>query len=309
VSTDLEVVARVVAVDPRGRILLTQRAGRPYWVPPGGHVHPGETLPAAAHREAAEEAQTDVAIGPLLYVWELFQQGRHRIECAFLGSVRDVMGDETIQDLGPAGVARHRRLVDPDALPALRIYPAALTTPGLRQQIRRFRSGPAPDPYLGVEGAHGEVLPHRLNTRVILTEGDRILLVRGDQVGFWVLPGGLVEDDEPLERAVARETAEETGLAVTPDRLLYVREFLDPGLGEHGIECYFLGRITGGALRLGADPGFHDIPSVRGRVTRAAWWERAALSDLVVYPTQVRDRLWVDLAAEADRFLGTARVD
>jgi len=52
-SVDLDIIARVVAVDPRGRVLLTQRAGRDYWVPPGGHVHPGEALPAAARREAA----------------------------------------------------------------------------------------------------------------------------------------------------------------------------------------------------------------------------------------------------------------
>jgi len=36
VSSEVEVVARVAAVDPQGRVLLTQRAGRDYWVLPGG---------------------------------------------------------------------------------------------------------------------------------------------------------------------------------------------------------------------------------------------------------------------------------
>lgn len=308
----LEVVARVVAVDPAGRVLLTQRAGRDYWVPPGGRVDPGEPLPEAARREAVEETRVSVEMGPLLYVWEIFERDRHRLECAFLGRTPDLDATDDVEDLGPVGGVRHRRLVSPDAFPGLKIYPVPLATPGLGAMIRAFAAGRAGrDPYLGRTGAGQRAFPHRLNARVILRHGDHILLVSGeldDREAFWVLPGGLVEPGEPLTAALVRETAEETGLRVTPERLLYVREFLDERLGEHAIECYFQGRVTGGLLRMGVDPTFRDASTIRGKVAGARWFDRRDLQDMVIYPEVVRDRLWADIRAETpDCFLGTAR--
>jgi 8-oxo-dGTP pyrophosphatase MutT (NUDIX family) len=49
--------ARLLVLDPDGRILLFSAAGRPgrVWFTPGGGVHRGESLEAAAVRELAEE--------------------------------------------------------------------------------------------------------------------------------------------------------------------------------------------------------------------------------------------------------------
>jgi ADP-ribose pyrophosphatase YjhB (NUDIX family) len=307
---EIEIVARAVAVDSRGRVLLTQRAGRDYWVPPGGHAHTGESLPQAARREAEEEAGVAVEVGPLLYAWEAFQAGRHRVEVAFLGRLPDGLVAERTRDLGPAGGERLRRLVPLDELPALRVFPAALATPGLRTALARAAgAAPAGDAYLGVEGATHLVLPHRLNVRVVIVQNGRVLLVSDDREAYWVLPGGHVESEESLDAAAVRETLEETGLRLALERLLYVREFVDDNLQEHAVECYFLGEHVGGALRMGAEPGFRDVSSVRGAVTRARWFERAALRDIVAYPEALRDRLWTDLARpRPDYFLGTARI-
>ena len=311
-SSDVEVVARVGAVDPQGRVLLTQRAGRDYWVLPGGHVDPGEPLPAAARREAAEEAQVPVEVGPLLCVWEVFHGRRHMLQCAFLGRIPGDVAAARTEDLGPTGGVRHRRLVPLEDLDALRVFPAALATPGFQALIRRSLQawGADRDTYLGMEGAGHLTLPHRLNTRVIVVRDGRLLLVSDDREAFWFLPGGHMEATESLEAAAVRETLEETGLRTAPERLLYLREFVDDNLREHGIECYFLGRIVCETLLMGADPAFQDISSVRGQVTRARWFARDALRDLVVYPDVLRDRLWEDLAVPLpDRFLGTARLE
>lgn len=311
-SDRLEVVARVAAVDAQGRILLTQRAGRDYWVLPGGHTDPGEPLPAAAKREAAEEAGVPVEVGPLLCVWEVLQGERRLLQCAFLGKLHGPVSAAETVDRGPSGGVRRRRLVLPEDLEALRLFPAALAAPGFQARLRRYlQGGPMErDPYLGVAGTAHLALPRRLDVRIIVVHEGRLLLVGGDREDLWVLPGGLVKAGERPEEALVRETAEETGTRTVPERMLYLREYVDAHLGEHGIELYFLGRPAGGALRMGTEPGFRDVSTARGQVTRARWFRREELAGVAVYPEALRRRLWEDLAAPtADLYLGVARLD
>ena len=56
-------------------------------------------------------------------------------------------------------------------------------------------------------------------TTVVALRADRVLLVR-QPGGGWALPGGKRERGESAARAAARELAEETGIAVAPQRLL-----------------------------------------------------------------------------------------
>jgi 8-oxo-dGTP diphosphatase len=81
--------------------------------------------------------------------------------------------------------------------------------------------------------------------------------------GWWSLPGGAVETGENLEAAVQREVKEETGLDVSPVRVveLFERIMRDSG-GQpeyHYVLVDFLCKVTGGELRAADD------------ANRAAW--------------------------------------
>jgi ADP-ribose pyrophosphatase YjhB (NUDIX family) len=63
-----------VATTDDGRILLCRRAILPrrgYWTIPAGYLEEGETVEAAAAREAREEALADIEVGPLLGVYDV----------------------------------------------------------------------------------------------------------------------------------------------------------------------------------------------------------------------------------------------
>lgn len=91
---------------------------------------------------------------------------------------------------------------------------------------------------------------------VIIHEG-RILLQRAhwDGQDCYFLPGGGQHFGEPLDVTVCREVREESGLSVTPDRLLWLREYIGSQHGgdpaDHRIEAIFLCRPEGDVTQLG----------------------------------------------------------
>jgi ADP-ribose pyrophosphatase YjhB (NUDIX family) len=84
---EAHVRVRVAACITEGdRILLVQhaKAGRRYWLLPGGGVEVGESLAAAIVREVEEETGLRVEPGRLLLVCESIEPGgRHRVNLVF----------------------------------------------------------------------------------------------------------------------------------------------------------------------------------------------------------------------------------
>lgn len=94
----------------------------------------------------------------------------------------------------------------------------------------------------------------------VVVEGGRVLLVRRGQPplkGEWSLPGGVLELGEALADGVARETLEETGLTVTPQKIVEVVDRIvredDGRVRYHFVIVDFLCRVRGGTLACASD--------------------------------------------------------
>jgi ADP-ribose pyrophosphatase YjhB (NUDIX family) len=65
---------------------------------------------------------------------------------------------------------------------------------------------------------------------VVRRDEDVLMVLQAETEGspYWTLPGGRVEPNEPLVEALAREVAEETGVRIADQKLLYVKQVLTP---------------------------------------------------------------------------------
>lgn len=83
---------------------------------------------------------------------------------------------------------------------------------------------------------------------------DRVLVIQRGKPpgeGLWSVPGGKLEANETLAAAVAREVAEETGLAIEVGPLACVVERM--GDDYHFVILDYLARVIGGELRAADD--------------------------------------------------------
>lgn len=91
-----------------GEVLLVrhEKAGRSYWLVPGGGLDPGETMLAAGAREVLEETGYSVEMGRLLLLCEAIDPkpgGRHIVNVVYAATVRGGTltvgaGDKSLRD-------------------------------------------------------------------------------------------------------------------------------------------------------------------------------------------------------------------
>jgi 8-oxo-dGTP pyrophosphatase MutT (NUDIX family) len=86
----------------------------------------------------------------------------------------------------------------------------------------------------------------RVKTRALIWIDDRLIVAAQRRRGRTelTLPGGRVNRHESVLAALKREVAEETGLDVTPGRLVYVSEIVESVIA-HDLELIFLAEATG----------------------------------------------------------------
>ena len=108
--------------------------------------------------------------------------------------------------------------------------------------------------------------PVILGVRVLVIDGDQVLLVRHSYRGGWFLPGGTPEAGESLEATARREVREETGVRVDGVTLLGIYSSLDGRESDHVV--VFSGEnqdreaVREGAFRVGSD-GDSEVAEAR----------------------------------------------
>ena len=123
----------------------------------------------------------------------------------------------------------------------------------------------------------------------------------GGEFDFWVMPGGRLEDDESILECARRETFEETGLEVQPERIVYVEEFVEPDY--HFCKFWVLCREIGGTLSLANEnPEEHHVVDVQ-------FFGRTDFPGTTIYPEILKGAFWDDQAVGFPefRYLGLSR--
>lgn len=90
-----------------------------------------------------------------------------------------------------------------------------------------------------------QTIKRRVNVRAIIYRDGKLLAVKhkqpdGSEAEYWAIPGGGLETHESLTAGVAREVAEELGIAANIGRLLFIQQFRSKRRGfEEELELFF----------------------------------------------------------------------
>lgn len=146
-----EIRAQAVVFD-RGALLCArhEKRGASYWVLPGGHVEPGESLWDALVRELAEETGLTARSGRLWSVSEFAGEGRGVLDCAF--RVERWEGEAAL-GADPESGPGPPRLVEVGWIDRLDFDGLGLRPGVIARRLAEWWDGPEAPGYLGVERA------------------------------------------------------------------------------------------------------------------------------------------------------------
>ncbi len=124
--------------------------------------------------------------------------------------------------------------------------------------------------------------------RAIIIKNNKILLLKRkkDNIVYWVLPGGQVENGEINELALARECLEELGVQIKVKELIH--EMLSKYAELYGQREYFFNcEILGGTLGSGVGPEWRPNSGYQGNY-QIEWLDLNNLSEIDLKPVEMK---------------------
>ncbi len=134
---------------------------------------------------------------------------------------------------------------------------------------------------------------HRIAAGGIILNNDAILLVRystSNGTSFLAGPGGALESGENVEQAIVRETMEETGITVHPQKVLWIEDLQCSRFKMS--KTWMLCEVVSG------DVTPTDGARAEG-ITEARWFTKSELDNEVVFPSPVMQYDWSEFASDA----------
>lgn len=129
-------------------------------------------------------------------------------------------------------------------------------------------------------------LEHRISAGAIIIRKGQILLVRyknSDGDSCLVGPGGGALNDEGINQTVIREVREETGLEVSPQKILFVEDLICRRYRT--MKTWFLCDVVGGKLD-------RTQGAIEEGIVEAKWYRKEQLRGEIVYPSILMTHDW-----------------
>lgn len=114
----------------------------------------------------------------------------------------------------------------------------------------------------------------KIAVSAFIVRNDRLLILKraDDETflpGVWEVPGGGIDEGESIEEGVIRETLEEAGIHVTPQKLFGFFEYVD-GYNQKTVNLNFICEMNNDS---------EDTDTSSGEMERAAWVTLAELNE------------------------------
>lgn len=255
--------ASVVLCDDHDRVLLQRRTDFDFWGLPGGVLELGEDLQSCARRELLEETGLTAAELSLVGVYTdpryatIYPNGDQvqQYTVCFHGQVNG-------GKMQPDGVeTSEQRFFKIDQVPALSMpeYYARMIQDAIHDGTPAFLSPfSVPDPTNQIDDirpliGHAPLIGVGA-IAVSRREDGRLLMVQRTDTQEWVFPGGYSHLGENVAQTAVRETEEESGYQVSPERILGIYSPTNlwtytGGDQVQSVVTIFLTRVTGGKPR------------------------------------------------------------
>jgi len=250
--------ASVILHDDQERILLQHRTDLNLWGLPGGILEIGEDILTCARRELLEE--TGLITGSLQLVglysdpqYDMVYPNGDQVQQYTLCFKGEVTGGEMRVD----GIENSEQAFFKfDELPSdqIPLWYADMIRDFHREPLPTFRPAfsykKTIDQIQDIRPFIGNAVYHGVGSAAVLVNPEgRLLMAQRTDNGYWHFPGGYMHIGENAAHAVVRELKEETGLSITPVRIIGIMSPTEPwtypnGDQVQGVVTFFLCRLT-----------------------------------------------------------------